>query len=86
MTGGGRLDIIMSVFIKHLSLGISKHFGCVLSHSVLPPFVWSSPNSGRGGCGQHAGWRLYRVFNDVEAKGLGQRALQGAKRPSRFVL
>lgn len=33
-----------------------------------------------------AGWRLYHVFNDIEAKCLGQRALQGAKRPSSFVL
>lgn len=59
---------------------------CVLSHSALLPFVWSSLHSGHGGCGQHAGWRLYLVFNDIEAKCLGQRAFQGTERPSSFVL
>lgn len=78
--------IIMSGIRKASVFGDFKALGCVLSHSALPPFVWGSPNSGRGGGGQHAGWRLYHVFNDIEAKCLGQRALQGAERPSNFAL
>lgn len=70
----------MSSIHKASVFGVSKRFGCVLSHSVLLPFVWSNPHGGHGGCGQHAGWRLYLVFNDIEAKCLGQghfRELRG---------
>lgn len=67
-------------------MGISKSSGCASLQSALPLFVWSDLDSGDGGCGQHAVWELCHVFNDTEAKGLGQRACGVAERLIDFTL